>query len=196
MPANGDFTANRRQFLQYSGLAGIGAAAPSFGGGAAGSAEGSTHQGSEFDLYLEITGPDIKGDVTTQSFEGQIRVRTWTWGLGSATADARRAGPVQFDRITVVKSLDAVTPLLLEAAAQQRRFQEVILRVVRPQADGPAPSFRVTLDTVLITAVQTGVAEDGGVVETLTLAPETVNVAQLPDGPETTLSAGSSGGPR
>lgn len=102
--------------------------------------------------FLQID--DIEGEATARGHERWIDVLSvsYAWGLpdgGTTTGQTRRArGRVNVDGLTIVKEMDASTPLLVNALARGTVSQSATIDVMR----GNAVVLKYELTNVAITS--------------------------------------------
>jgi len=115
--------------------------------------------------FLRIHG--IKGESTDDRHREWIEVLSFSWGCsqqagafqaGSGGGSSRRA---DFADLTIVKPLDAATPLLFMACAKGEHIQEVVLELCRTGGDGlKFMEYKMSDVTVSSAAVSGGDGED------------------------------------
>jgi type VI secretion system secreted protein Hcp len=122
------------------------------------------------------------GTLTVQGLQGasSLELQSYSWGvktpvdIGSAGGGAG-AGKATFEEVTVQRSLDAVSPRFVQAAATGQHFPSATIDV----ATGKGTTMHYTFNTVFITAVQhTGNGD--GAVESLSLIYGSVQVESIP----------------
>jgi type VI secretion system secreted protein Hcp len=118
------------------------------------------------------------GTLTVQGIQGasSLDLQSFSWGvktpvdIGGAGGGAG-AGKATFDALTVTRSLDAVSPRFVQAAATGQHFPSATIEI----ATGKGTIMRYTLNTVFVTAVQ-HTANGDGAVESLSLVYGAVQV--------------------
>jgi type VI secretion system secreted protein Hcp len=124
----------------------------------------------------------VVGTLTVQGLQGasSLELQSFSWGvktpvdIGSGGGGAG-AGKATFSEVTVQRSLDAVSPRFVHAAALGQHFPSATIEV----ATGKGTTMRYTLDTVFITSVQHSSAGDGAA-ESLSLAYGSIEVEAAP----------------
>ena len=123
------------------------------------------------DMFIKI------GNITAESKDakhtGDIDVLSWSWGLSqSGTAHegtGNGAGKVRVQDLSFVKHVDKSSASLMLACCKGTHFAEANL-CIRKAGDKPLEYYKVKLEDVLISAVQTGAhAQVEGMTETIML---------------------------
>ncbi|MFO7497030.1 MAG: type VI secretion system tube protein Hcp [Desulfobacterales bacterium] len=89
--------------------------------------------------FLRIDG--IKGESTDDKHREWIEVLSFSWGCSQQAgasqvgSGGRSSGRADFADLTIVKPLDAATPLLFKACATGEHIKEVILELCRAGGD-------------------------------------------------------------
>lgn len=107
--------------------------------------------------FLQLDG--IEGEATAAGFEKQIEVLSWSWGVSNPAtvgtgSGGMTAGRASIGELQVMKAADAATPRLFQNAAAGKHIPKGILVVRREAGDGGFPYLRITLEDVLVTALQ------------------------------------------
>lgn len=104
------------------------------------------------DFYLAVTG--MPGSSVADGFEGQIPVRTWSWGVtatvpagGGGGGAAGKATPEQF---VFAASTDIHSPKLLTAVNTGRHVQRAVLSCARRGEGRPFVFLTLRFDDVLV----------------------------------------------
>lgn len=136
------------------------------------------------DTYLHLQtkrAGKVKGECLTPGHEDDITVRAWSWGvaaptaMGSVQATARRS----YKNLTFLKATDTASTALLSALATNDEVKEARL-TMRKAGEGQQDFFRMTLKNARITGVDLDSAEDGDVVERVTVAFTKVEIEYTP----------------
>ena len=142
---------------------------------------------------------DIKGESRDASHKDWIDIRAVTDGgvtnLSTASTGRTRAG-VNWANFEIVKDLDASSPLLRDALARGRVFQDAEIHFTR--SGERAPYYKIKMSNVRVTSVG-GTVSDEGREETLSLMAEGITWTydpQTPGGKTTTASTGVQAGGR
>lgn len=140
--------------------------------------------GAAATAYLRIEG--ITGGATASGYEGWMEVAAFDWGVsmpGASATGGRSATRPDFSPVTVVKPIDAATPLLAQGAASGRRYPEAEL--VFFSAGSTTPVGSVKLSDVRISASLASSGEAGAMLETLSLSFGKVEWSYSPINPRT-----------
>lgn len=114
-----------------------------------------------FDLYLKITGPDIRGDSTAKGFEGQIEVYNFSFGvqnhasfLSGGGAGAGKATPSD---LTILLRYSKASPELFKRLVQGDNITTAELTLVKSGSgpDSGKPFLVHTLSNVFVTDYET-----------------------------------------
>jgi type VI secretion system secreted protein Hcp len=144
-----------------------------------------------FDTFLKIESPDLKGESTAKSFEGQIELYSFSWGasnpvtVGSGTSGLG-AGRVSVSSFNVMKKTDKASPELFMACCTGKHYGKAT--VTMRKAGGKQENFLVyTFTEVMVESIQWSGSSGGDdtPAESLSLAFGKVEVsytAQKPDG--------------
>jgi len=121
--------------------------------------------GEASDVYLHVQtkrAGKIKGESTAGGHDGDIQVRSWSWGanagsaIGSTAATARR----QYRQLVVTKGIDSASTGLLSALATNDEVKEATLTMHK--AGGEALDYyRMTLHNARVVGVDLEVGGDG-----------------------------------
>lgn len=91
------------------------------------------------DSFLQISG--IKGESTDDAHKDWIEVLSFGWGVTQATSATKSSsggGTTQradFADLHIVKEMDSATPKIMQACAEGKHFDEVILELCRAGGD-------------------------------------------------------------
>jgi type VI secretion system secreted protein Hcp len=123
------------------------------------------------DFFLKIPGVD--GESVDKSHPNEIVVLSWSWGMSnvvSISGGGGGAGKVSMQNLTLTKTLDKASPLLMLTLCRGTHYTEAVLTVRRVGAN-PFEYLKITLNDVLVTSVSTGgTASDDRPTEEITLA--------------------------
>jgi type VI secretion system secreted protein Hcp len=107
-------------------------------------------------IYLKIEG--IKGDVTTQGYEGTIAVQSAQVGVGRGIGSptggqGRETTTPSFSEVTITKVSDSTTPALFLEAVAGTKGKAVDLLFTRTLTTGQeVPYYTITLSDVLVSS--------------------------------------------
>lgn len=148
------FSPNRREFMQYSGVA---------AGGLFGlpplevelAALDDDLDKSTPKLYLDI--PGIPGEVTHDGAEGTIGGFAYRWSHEGATDGSERGRGRHRGHVTVLKAIDKSTPLLHQACANEATLPEATITLTRSDERGKREEYYTHhLENVTVASVDTG----------------------------------------
>jgi len=145
---------------------------PLLAGAAAGAAIAAPHSALA-DIFLQLDG--IKGESTDEKFKDAIELLSYTQSFrntASITAGGGGgAGRVQCGAVTVLKSIDKASPLLIEHVATGKHITKGVLSFRTSSDKGSNVYYTVTLTDVLVSSIdQTDNPDPGKIVEKLSLA--------------------------
>jgi type VI secretion system secreted protein Hcp len=142
-------------------------------------------------LYVDgVTGPSTSKtgfiDILSFSFGAS---NTSTYGAGASGKEAK-AGRVDFSNLTIMKVLDATSPILSQHCWSGDILPKVYLLYDKPVGDKQADYFRIYLQDALITSIQhSGSSENP--TESVSFAFQAVEVGYKPEKDDGTLDAAS-----
>jgi type VI secretion system Hcp family effector len=126
------------------------------------------------DCFLKLEGPDLEGEARAPQHEGEIAVRSWSWGLsqggGMHQAGGRGTGKASVQDLRVVKHIDAATPGLVQACLAGTQFQKATLTCLRAGGDASGiPYLTIAMRRVIVTALDDAGGGEAPLVENLCL---------------------------
>jgi len=135
-----------------------------------------------------VTGPSTSktGAIDILSFSWGVS-QTSTYGAGASGKEAK-AGRADFSNLTVMKVLDATSPLLFDHCATGNILKEVHLLYDKPVGDKQDDYFRIWLKDALITSVQLSGSHENPT-ESVSFAFQGVEVAYKPENDDGSLGA-------
>jgi type VI secretion system secreted protein Hcp len=129
--------------------------------------------------YLYIDG--INGPSTSKP--NHIDVLSFSWGVtqstvygAGASGKEAKAGRADFSNLSIMKVLDATTPLLVDHCATGNVLEEVYIVYDKPMGDKQEDYFRVYLKDALVTSVQLSGSNENPT-ESLSFAFQSVEIA-------------------
>lgn len=145
---------------------------------------------SAADAYLKVAGAsqgDITGGSTRAGREGWIEVIGWSHEIASpqdaATGSGRMAARVQHKPLVVVKTIDAATPLLLQAAATNESLSDVTLDMIGSSASGAQTvAFKVQLENARVAGVAYETDAQGRQIEKVSFVYQTIRQTHVATG--------------
>jgi type VI secretion system secreted protein Hcp len=109
------------------------------------------------DMFIKIG--DIKGESKDDKHKESIEVLAWSWGLSQSGTFSQGsgggAGKVSVQDISVTKYVDSSSTALILASCKGTHIKQAVL-TVRKAGDTPLEYIKITLDSVLVTALSTG----------------------------------------
>lgn len=115
------------------------------------------------DYFLKIEGVD--GESTDDSHRGEIEINSFSWGASQAGIEqmsfagaggGRGVGKVSVHDISITKSVDKATPVLMLSSAVGTHYPRVVLSVRKAGGDQQQEYFKVTLTDVMVSSYQLG----------------------------------------
>jgi type VI secretion system secreted protein Hcp len=126
-------------------------------------------------IYLEIKGPDVKGEATTEQGKDKIELLSWSQSLSMPmhsrrSSESVKHGRADFTDFTVSKYLDKTSPILLQATAGGTNYKTMTVSIFKEAKDtGKAIEYyTVDLSEVVISSMSIGHGGGDTPVETLT----------------------------
>lgn len=124
-----------------------------------GSAKNSKISAAQVDYFLKIKG--IDGESQDKDHKGEIEIDSYKWGLNNEAVSAgRKSGKPSLNDFTFTARVNKSTPILMQAAATGRHFEEAILTVQRPGDSRKQDYFIITLKDIHVSAYQTSGSGD------------------------------------
>jgi len=142
------------------------------------------------DIFAKIG--DIKGESLDDKHKGEIEVLSWSWGVTNAgatpTGGARAAAKASFHDLSFTHKIDKASPVLMNGCATGQHLKEATI-TRRKAGKGKQEFLVIKMNDVLITAV-TSDSNEGGNLETVTLAFAKVDLEYRPQKADGSLEAG------
>jgi type VI secretion system secreted protein Hcp len=141
------------------------------------------------DIFAKIG--DIKGESLDDKHKDEIEILSWSWGVTSSGSQAGGggAGKTSFRDLAFAHNIDKATPLLLKGCATGQHLKEATI-THRKSGKGQQEFLIVKMNDVIITGVTHGESNEGGHVETVTLAFAKVDLEYRPQKADGSLDAG------
>jgi type VI secretion system secreted protein Hcp len=138
-------------------------------------------------LYVDtVTGPSTSKtgfiDILSFSFGS---TNTSTYGMGASGKEAK-AGRVDFSNLTIMKVLDATSPILAQHCWSGDILKKVYILYDKPVGDKQADYYRIYLSDALVTSVQDSGSSENPT-ESISFAFQAVEVAYKPENDDGTL---------
>jgi type VI secretion system secreted protein Hcp len=113
------------------------------------------------DMFLKLEGPDLDGESSDETHEGEIDVLAWSWGVSQSgtmhIAKGGGAGKVNVQDINLTKWIDSASPNLLQHCAKGTQFEKATLTCRRASGDGGQIEYLViVLEFVIVSSVSCG----------------------------------------
>lgn len=140
-------------------------------------------------LFVDgITGPSTSktGFIDILSFSWGVS-QTSTYGAGASGKEAK-AGRADFSNLSIMKVLDATTPLLCDHCASGNILDKVYIVYDKPVGDLQADYFRIYLTDALITSVQLSGSNENPT-EAVSFAFQKVEIAYKAENDDGSLAA-------
>ena len=145
------------------------------------------------DTYLHVQtkrAGKARGEATSAGHEGDILVRSWSWGVtGNSALGSSNAPGRSYKQLTVDKSVDAASTALLNALVKNDEVKEAKL-TMRKAGEGQVDYFTLTLKNARIVSVDLVGDESGSMTEQIALSFTTVEIEYRPQ--QGTGSSGAS----
>ena len=109
------------------------------------------------DMFIKIEG--IPGESTDSAHKDEIDILSWSWGMSNSSTlhdgSGGGAGRASFQDLSLTKSVDKATPLLMQGCSTGNHYPAAML-TVRKAGGEPFEYLKIELTDVLITSVSTG----------------------------------------
>lgn len=106
-----------------------------------------------YDAFLKIEG--ISGESTDKLHQDWIEVLSFSWGASqpSLRPGGTTAGRASFSQLSIVKSLDKATPLLMLSCASGKLLKSWLLNVTRPIGEVEQDVLAIKLSNCLVSSI-------------------------------------------
>jgi type VI secretion system secreted protein Hcp len=144
------------------------------------------------DIFAKIG--DIKGESPDSKHKHEIEVLSWSWGVTNPAKVAGGgsgggAGKASFHDLSFTHKIDKASPLLLKGCATGQHLKEATI-THRKAGKGQQEFLIIKMNDVLITAVTDADSQEGGNLETVSLAFAKVDLEYRPRKADGSLDAG------
>jgi type VI secretion system secreted protein Hcp len=142
------------------------------------------------DIFAKIG--DIKGESLDSKHKDEIEVLSWSWGVTNpvkAGGGGGGAGKASFHDLSFTHRLDKASPLLLKGCATGQHLKEATI-TQRKAGKGQQEFLIIKMDDVLVTDVTEDGSDEGGRLETVSLAFAKVDLEYRPQKSDGSLDAG------
>jgi len=122
------------------------------------------------DIFAKIG--DIKGESLDNKHKDEIEVLSWSWGVTDAaklTGGGGGAGKASFHDLSFTHKIDKASPVLMKGCATGQHLKEATI-TRRKAGKGQQEFLIIKMKDVLITSVTDADSNDGGHLETVSLA--------------------------
>ncbi len=118
-------------------------------------------------MYLEIKGPDTKGESTSEQGKDMIEVLSFSHGVSmpltfGASNTSRAHGRVQHQDFTISKYVDITSPVLNLLCSGGDDIKSITLHCFKADANSTKPIefLKYTLESCIVTSVAVGGGAD------------------------------------
>jgi type VI secretion system secreted protein Hcp len=144
------------------------------------------------DIFAKIG--DIKGESPDSKHKHEIEVLSWSWGVTNPAKVAGGgsgggAGKASFHDLSFTHKIDKASPLLLKGCATGQHLKDATI-THRKAGKGQQEFLIIKMNDVLITAVTDADSQEGGNLETVSLAFAKVDLEYRPRKADGSLDAG------
>ena len=144
------------------------------------------------DIFAKIG--DIKGESLDSKHKDEIEVLSWSWGVTNpakvgGSGGGGGTGKASFRDLSFTHKLDKASPLLLKGCATGQHLKEATI-THRKAGKGQQEFLIIKMDDVLVTAVTEDGSDEGGRLETVSLAFAKVDLEYRPQKSDGSLDAG------
>ncbi|HSS75053.1 MAG TPA: type VI secretion system tube protein Hcp [Gaiellaceae bacterium] len=142
------------------------------------------------DIFAKIG--DIKGESLDDKHKDEIEVLSWSWGVTNAAPLAGGGGgegKASFHDLSFTHKIDKASPVLLKGCATGQHLKEATI-TRRKAGKGQQEFLIIKMNDVLITAVSDADNDEGGNLETVSLAFAKVDLEYRPQKADGSLDAG------
>ena len=142
------------------------------------------------DIFAKLG--DIKGESLDDKHKDEIEVLSWSWGVTNAakpTGGGGGTGKASFHDLSFTHKIDKASPVLMKGCATGQHLKEATI-THRKAGKGQQEFLIIKMNDVLITAVADSDSNDGGHIETVSLAFAKVDVEYRPQKADGSLDAG------
>jgi type VI secretion system secreted protein Hcp len=122
-------------------------------------------------MFLKLDG--IKGEAHDDKHKDEIDIYSWSWGVSNsgsmAVGGGGGSGKVSVHDISITKLTDKASAALLLHCANGKHIPSALL-TVRKAGDKPLEYFKMTLNDIIVTGVQSSASQGDTVHENLSLS--------------------------
>ena len=137
---------------------------------------------------------DIKGESLDDKHKDEIEVLSWSWGVTNAAqppggGGGGGEGKAGFHDLSFTHKIDKASPVLMKGCATGQHLKEATI-TRRKAGKGQQEFLIIKMNDVLITAVNDADNDEGGNLETVSLAFAKVDLEYRPQKADGSLDAG------
>ena len=142
------------------------------------------------DIFAKLG--DIKGESLDDKHKDEIEILSWSWGVTNAAkpiGGGGGEGKSSFHDLSFTHKIDKASPLLMRACATGEHLKEATI-TRRKAGKGQQEFLIIKMSDVLITAVTDADNDEGGNLETVSLAFAKVALEYRPQKADGSIDAG------
>ncbi len=144
------------------------------------------------DIFAKLG--DIKGESLDDKHKDEIEILSWSWGVTNAAKPSGGGGgggegKSSFHDLSFTHKIDKASPLLMRACATGEHLKEATI-TRRKAGKGQQEFLIIKMSDVLITAVTDADNDEGGNLETVSLAFAKVALEYRPQKADGSIDAG------
>jgi len=144
------------------------------------------------DIFAKIG--DIKGESLDSKHKDEIEGLSWSWGVTNpakvgGSGGGGGTGKASFHDLSFTHKLDKASPLLLKGCATGQHLKEATI-THRKAGKGQQEFLIIKMEDVLVTGVTEDGSDEGGRLETVSLAFAKVDLEYRPQKSDGSLDAG------
>jgi type VI secretion system secreted protein Hcp len=114
---------------------------------------------SAVDAFLKLDG--IKGESKDAKYLDQIVIDSFSWGISQTGASAGGVGKVSVHDVSVTKSVDKSSPILMLRCITGEHIPEGLFSYTKPTPQGQVEFLRIKLTDILVTGYNFGTGGGG-----------------------------------
>lgn len=132
------------------------------------------------DSHIKFEGVD--GEATHKDHKGEIEILSWSWGVSNANLSAGTGsgkGKASPGDMHITHLYDKASPVLAKKCAQGVHFPTVVL-TSRKSGEGQKDFLKITMKEVFITSVQPAGSHSGDIMESVSMAYQSIEFGYKP----------------
>lgn len=132
------------------------------------------------DIFLQLDG--VTGESVDAQHEGEIEALAWSWGMAQPhSADGRSTGKTEFAPLSIIKTLDAASPVLMMHLVAGQTMRQGRLTLRSSTGDAPVEYLTFSMENVRVNRLEDGTDSVAGrYVERMTLSFSQVEIEYIP----------------